>query len=83
MGLFRWLQRAKGLKHRKAWYITGLIALIYWVWASRNGVIWQDDRMEIDEVVRRVKKGVIERVLVLGVKTGTAYCGVYLYIDSV
>ena len=65
MELIRWLQRTK--EHSKRLCFTaGLTTLVYWIWASRNSIIWREDHMATEEVIRRVKKGVRERLLVMG-----------------
>ena len=65
-GLLRGIQRSKMSKFRKGVITACLAALVYWIWACRNGIIWNEEQMGIDEVVRRVKKGVKERLLVMG-----------------
>lgn len=69
MGLIRWLQRAKEEKIKRLCFTAGLTALVYWIWACRNSIIWKEEYMAKEEVVRRVKKAVKERLIVLGNKT--------------
>ena len=69
MGLIRWLQRAKEEKIKRLCFTAGLTALVYWIWACRNSIIWKEEYIAKEEVVRRVKKAVKERLIVLGSKT--------------
>lgn len=70
LGLIRNIQRSRVHQGKKKCYASGIAALIYGIWMSRNKGFWEQKVMLIEEVVQQVKQGVKRRLLVLGYKTG-------------
>ncbi|XP_010684605.1 uncharacterized protein LOC104899165 [Beta vulgaris subsp. vulgaris] len=62
MELIRWLSRSNHSKFQKQVLAAVWAAMVYYIWGARNDAYWNSQVVNIDTIVHRIQKMVIERV---------------------
>ena len=68
--IVHWIQRARVYSFQKKLFSAVAVALIYWIWHSRNRRIWNNEEVTSVDIINNVKRVVRNRLLGLGCRKG-------------
>ncbi|KAM6545765.1 hypothetical protein CsatB_026501 [Cannabis sativa] len=64
-GILRWIERSKLSRFRKEVLYVVMVALVYQVWRSRNGLLWKSKVPKETQVTYLTKEEVKRRIILV------------------